>query len=210
MTYKRKMTSKSKKTKCPIKRRKTGKKTSFAAKVKKVVMKTGETNRLNISWNKIELFHNVLSLSQMLHLNAPSVLPQAGPGQSDRIGDRMSSLGWTVRMLIGQKVDRPNVNFRWFTISIPKGTNLVGINLPYNAIFENVTGNILLDDIQKDIVRVIATGYMRPNQAGLAATGNDEYTFTKWLFIPHKKTYKFGPGDSVRTHNQDDVYFFVM
>jgi hypothetical protein len=65
MAYKRKSTMK-KRTKRPTKKRKTGKKTSFAAKVKQVVMKVAETKRLSISWTKVELFHNVLSTSQML------------------------------------------------------------------------------------------------------------------------------------------------
>jgi hypothetical protein len=51
-------TYKKKATKNPY--RKTGKKTSFAVKVKKVVMKVSETKRLSVSWNKVELFHNVL------------------------------------------------------------------------------------------------------------------------------------------------------
>ncbi len=113
-------------------------------------------------------------------------------------------------MLCGQKGDHPNVTWRWFAVQFPGTVNLVGTNLPYNNVFENTTGNVLLDEIQRDTCRVLATGYMRPNQAGLADTGNDEYTFCKRLFIPHKKLYKFGPNDSQQTHNQHPVYFFVM
>lgn len=88
-------------------------------------------------------------------------------------------IGCNVKMLIGQKGDRPNVNFRWAAITIPKGTSLVGTGLPYTAIFENITGNVMLDDINKDVCKIIGQGWMRTNQAGSAATGNDEYTFVK-------------------------------
>ncbi len=97
--------------------RKTVKKTTFAKRVKNVVMKASETKRINISWTKIELYHNVLSLSQMLKLNDSTIMPQVGSRQIDRIGDRINSIGWTVRMLLGQKGDRPNVNWGWFCIT---------------------------------------------------------------------------------------------
>ncbi len=98
MAYKRKAI-KRKRTKRPIKRRKTTKKTSFTKRVKQVVMKTSETKRVAVSWTKIELFHNVLSLTQMLKLNGDGVMPGPSTGQSGRIGDQISVLGWQVRML---------------------------------------------------------------------------------------------------------------
>ena len=115
----------------------------------------------------------------MLAINAPGVLSTVGAAQSQRIGDKIQGLGWTVRMLIGQKGDHPNVTFRMVCASVPKGTSLVGTGLPYNNFFENVTGNVLLDDTQKETCRILKSAMWRPNQAGLAATGNDEYT--KWF-----------------------------
>jgi hypothetical protein len=143
-------------------------------------MKVSETKRLTVNYPKIELYHNVLSLSQMLALNGSSVMPAINVTQNGRIGDRINVLGWSIKMLCGQKGDRPNVN----------------------------CSNVLLDDIQKDTCKVLASGYMRPNQAGLV-TG-DEYTFCKRMFISHKKLYKFGPNDSVQQHNQNPVYFFCV
>ncbi len=46
--------------------------------------------------------------------------PSLPPGQNERIGDRIHSIGWGLKMLIGQKGDHPNVNFRWVVVSIPK------------------------------------------------------------------------------------------
>ena len=87
--YKRKRpTYKKKATKKPY--RKTDKKNSFAAKVKKVVMKVAETKRFSVPWTKIELYHNVLSQSQMLVLNGVSVMPGINVTQSGRIGDQIN------------------------------------------------------------------------------------------------------------------------
>jgi hypothetical protein len=59
-------------------------------------------------------------------------------------------------------------------------------------------------------LELLPQGWMRPNKAGLTVTGNDEYTFTKRLYIPHKKLYEFGPADGATTHNQHDVFFTIM
>jgi hypothetical protein len=110
----------------------------------------------------------------MLALNGSSVMPAINVTQNGRIGDRINTLGWSVKMLCGQKFDRPNVTWRWFAVQLPGTISLTGVNLPYNNVFENITANVLLDDIQKDVVKVLATGYMRPNQASLLNAGADE------------------------------------
>ncbi len=193
-----------------MKRRKTTKKASFAAKVKKVVMKTAETKRLSVPWAKIELFHNVLSLSQMLGLNGESVMPAINVTQNGRIGDNINVLGWHIRVLCGQKADRPNVTWRYFVVQFPGTVSLTDSGLPYNNVFENQTANVLLDDIQRDTCKVLSTGYWRPNQQGLQGTGGDEFTFCKRMYVKHNQKYKFGPNDSVQTHNQNPVYFFAV
>ena len=209
MAYKRK-SSYAKKSKRPIKKRKAGKKSSFAAKVKKVVMKVSETKRLAVSWNKVEIYHNVLSITQMLGLNGASVMPSVNVTQNGRIGDQINVLGWHLRILCGQKADRPNCTWRYFAVQFPGTVSLTGTGLPYNNVFENVTANVLLDDIQKDTCKVLCTGYWKPNMDVSSGTGGDEFTFCKRLFIPHKKLYKFGPNDSQLTHNQHPIYFFVV
>jgi hypothetical protein len=183
-----------------------GTKTTFAKRVKKVVMKAAELKRAPIAWNKIELFHNVFSASQNLHLNGQNFMPTVGSTQQgQRIGDQIDTIGWKVNCLFGQKGDRPNVSFRVMCYSVPKGGSIT-----YDAVFKNVAQNVLLDEKNTDYTRVIMDKTFRPNQAGLGATGNDEYTFAKKFFIPHKKKYKFGAGEGVTTHNQHDLWFTCM
>jgi hypothetical protein len=211
MAYKRKAI-KRKRTKRPIRRRKMSKRSTFAKRVKRVVMKTSEIKKAPVTWSKIELNHNSMPYSSLLHLNQNALMSAVGAGQAQRIGDRINTIGWRIRMLIGQKGDRPNVNFRWVCFSVPKGNigPVTGAGLPYASIFETVTNNTMLDEVNKDICRVLGQGWMRPNQAGLTATGNDEFTFTKRLYISHKKLYKFGPADGALSHNQHDVFFTVL
>lgn len=161
MAYKRKSSYANKKrTRRPMKKRKMTSKRSFTKRVKSIVLKTTETKSKLISWNKVELFHNVFSTTQNLHLNQAPGMPVGGGGQDSRIGDRINTIGFKVRMLLGQKGDRPNVNWRYMFYSIPKGSSI-----GYADVFKNVTGNVLLDEPNRDRVRVLKTGFFRPNQA---------------------------------------------
>jgi hypothetical protein len=42
------------------------------------------------------------------------------------------------------------------------------------------------------------------------SSSGDEFTFVKFLFIPHQRVYKFGPAEGALTHNQDDLYFLLL
>ncbi len=179
MAYKRKRVSyKKKASKKPY--RKTVSKGRTIKMVKQVVMKVAETKRQSIAWNKVEVFHNVCSFSQLLWFNDPNAMPSNGVLQAQRVRDRINCIGYEIRLLIGQKGDRPNVNFRYCCFSLPKGTVLLANS--YNQIFENVTNNVLLDDLNKDTTKLLKQGWLRPNQAGLAATGKSILSLSVYSF----------------------------
>lgn len=203
MAYKRKrMTYKKKATRKPY-RKKAIKRKTFAKRVRAVVLRTCEMKRTPVAVAKLEVFHNVWLGSTYL-LNNQTTMPAGGGGQTNRIGDQINVLGWKIRCLFGQKGDRPNVSWRFMVFQVPKGTSVA-----YADVFRNVTGNIMLDETNTDHVKVLMVRNFRPNQAGLDATGQDEYTFFKRYFVPCKKLYKFGPADNVQTHNQPDIYVSV-
>ena len=152
------------------------------------------------------MFHNVCSASQFLQLTNSAGMPVPSVLQTGRQGDRIMTLGWNLKVMIGQKGDRPNVNFRIVVLEIPKG-----FTISYGNIFDVATNNVLLDDPNKEMCKVKYDRVIRPNQAGLATTGNDEYAFVNRMWIPWKRTVKFGPGDAgTQTHYQPDVYFGIM
>ena len=107
-------------------------------------------------------------------------------------------------MLVGQKVDRPNITFKYWVVKVPKGSSYA-----YGTFFKNNTGNVLLDDINEDYAKTITSGVWKPYKGDLSSTNTKEFTFTKKLWIPYKKLLKFGPGDGVITHNDDDIYFML-
>lgn len=178
---------------------------TFATRVRKIVLRTCELKRSPTAVAKLECYHNVM-LGQTYLLNAAAVMPTGGGlQQTNRIGDQINVMGYKIRCLFGQKGDRPNVNWRFMIVQIPKGGS-VG----YNDVFKNITGNIMLDEHNTDYTKVLMQRSFRPNQAGLDNTGQDEFTFVKKFFLPLKKTYKFGPGENAITHNQPDIYIVVL
>lgn len=179
--------------------------------IKKTVLKTTELKEKHVHHGKTEIYHNCfynvsgVSTGMILHLNNATALSTQGVGQDQRVGDEIYTTGFKVKMLIGQKADRPNVNWRWIACIVPKGSSI-----SYGNWFTSTTSNVMLDDPNKDFVKVIARGFWRPNEAGLTGGTADEYTFTKQVWVPYKRHLKFGPAAAAITHNDDDLYFVLM
>jgi len=171
--------------------------------IRRTVLRVAEPKHTMNAVAKVELYHNTFSFC--LHLNDSTAMPTQGTGDNMRVGDQINVSGFKIRSLFGQKSDRPNVNFKWYVIEAPKG-----LSPSYANFFSNITSNVLLDEVNKDAVKVIRSGSMRPNQAGLTATGDDEFTFAKKWFIPYKRLYKFGPAAATTAHNQPEVYLVVF
>lgn len=188
-------------------KRKTYRKPSMTRKalirtIKAVTKRTTEHKQVSVNMGKVEMYHNSV---HSFMLNKTDYMPAQGPQEYARIGDSIDISGWSLRLLIGQKTDRPNVTFKYWVISVPKGSTYT-----YNSWFQNMTNNVLLDDLQKDVAKLLKVGVWRPNEAGLGNTGGDEYTFTKRLWVPYKRRYKFGPGDNVKTHNDGrDIWLLL-
>ena len=179
--------------------------------IKRTVMKKTELKEKFQNASKTEMYHNCFYSGTPINtgfvwpMNASAVMPTQGVGEDQRVGDEIYISGFRVRMLIGQKADRPNVNWRYFVFSVPKGSSI-----QYNNWFSANTGNVMLDDPNRDFVKTLATGVWRPNEAGLVGGSADEYTFTKRMWVPYKKHLKFGPANSATTHNDDDLYFVLV
>jgi len=171
--------------------------------IKSVTMKQCESKVKYTNWQKIEMNHNSFNLYN--HLNIAASMPSQGTAEDQRIGDEINMSGFKLKIFCGQKGDRPNVNWRYFVLSVPKGASI-----SYTNWFRVITGNVMLDDPNPDFVKVLKTGYWRPNQAGLTGTGDDEFTFFKTMWIPYRKNIKFGPGGAVTTHNDNDIYCCVF
>jgi len=169
--------------------------------VKKITLKTAEPKKVSYNRGEVQFYHNLPIY--VLKLNLPDGMPVQGLGDNMRVGDQLNSIGYSVRLLIGQKADRPNVTFKIWFIKVPKSTGY-----SYSTWFDPVTNNSLLDDINEDQCKVVKTVTYRPNQASLASAGGREYTFVKKLWIPYRKIIKFGPANAAITTS--DPHDLVM
>jgi len=166
-------------------------------------MKVCESKSKGTNHQKAELYHN--QPANIMHLNDQSVsVPSQGTGDNQRVGDQINISGYKLRMLIGQKADRPNVTFKWWVTAAPRGSSY-----SYSAWFRNVTGNALLDQINTDYVKVIKSGVWKPHD-GYMDNASDEYTFTKQIWVPRKKLLKFGPTDGSNFHNDTHELNVIM
>jgi len=175
-------------------------KANFAKRVKSVMLRVAEPKRCNSSITKTEMYHNSYVYFLM---NDSGRMPAQSTYDAGRIGDQINMTSWYIRLVIGQKADRPNVTFRWLVVSVPKGSAY-----SYGQWFTATTANILLDDPNKDFVKVLKSGYWKPHN-GSMDNAADEYVFAKRIYLARKKLIKFGPADAATTHNDDDVYFLL-
>ena len=204
------MKSSSKRTKYASKRRSTYRKASnmrggsaFSRKIKSTILRMSETKHLMSGLTKTELYHNGGSgaaySAHILNLAGPT----QGTAEIQRIGDRYNRRGWKVNLLLGQKLDRPNVTFRVMVVRMVYGTA--------GGLFSNVheaggSGNMLLDTINQDRVKVIYSRYIKKNfnptvpqgsytevaGTGASTSGGRELTFVHKFWIPQKSEVKFG------------------
>lgn len=178
--------------------------------VSNLILKKAEPKHKNADFGKSELYHNLMSVTK---LNDVSTMPVQGTGDSQRVGDNINLGAFYIRMLCGQKIDRPNVTWRFIVAKLPKGTPV-----SYSTIFDNITGNVLLDSINKDKVKVLKSLVLKKyglsptafSGSGANLTWNaKETTFPVKLWVPYRKLYKF-MADAGTEHTDDDIYLLTF
>lgn len=169
--------------------------------IKAVTMKHAEPKSKDLTFGKVELYHNLVQSGYLI--NTVAAMPVQGTSDSQRIGDQINVTGFSLRMLLGQKADRPNVTFKYWVLKVPKA-----VTFAYASWFDATTNNVLLDRVNTDLCKIITSGVWRPNEAGLSNTGGDEYTFVKKLWLPYKKIYRFLSHGGT-SHDDDDIHFLI-
>lgn len=131
MPYKKSYKSKYRKWKKRA-RGKYSQKTSFRARVKKVLMKNAETKYYDRGLENHQLYHNLGSnVGGLVPVNVTSI-PQffnpwafidKGTGRFQRVGDKITPRGMSLKLYIANKVDRPETKIRLIVAILPKQVN---------------------------------------------------------------------------------------
>lgn len=100
---------------------------NFQSRVKRVLLKKAETKMFDIGAENVQLYHNI-GANALGFTNAipnwfdPWSRIAKGTNRWNRIGDRVTPRGVSLRLWLANKRDRPNLYYRIVVCSLPKTT----------------------------------------------------------------------------------------
>jgi len=172
---------------------------SFQMRVRRVVMKTAETKYYDIADENVQLYHNNCTNSVLLSniaglstLYNPWADISKGTDRNQRVGDKITPRGMSLKIWIANKSDRPNIMYRILIVRVPKtiqGTATTNSNVyPFQTANLGSTGNAMILPLDQDKgVRALydrvfnlQLGYSNVNQS------NKECHIYKKLWIKRK------------------------
>lgn len=178
---------------------------SFQSRVKKVLMKTSETKYYDIGFENEQLYHNcgtfqllfpgyIRSISQWFN---PWNVIQKGTNRFNRIGDKITPRGMSLKLWLASKYDRPNTQFRVIVAILPKvvaGDITIPRFDPFQIPNSGVLGNYLLSppDTDKGVKFLYDRVHRTSNQGayplGGGAGNNKENVKQIKLWIKRKRS----------------------
>ncbi len=155
--------------------------------IKSIILKNAETKYKTLALEKVELNHNTLSSM----VNMTGVFPSQNDTDGGREGDEIVSQGVRIRLMLGQKLDRPNVSYRIFITSFDYSTT--GAVVPtYGEFFHSVSGNGMLDPVQYKRWKIHKSILLKSKGTSMnVGTAGKEFIRTLKLWIPIRKKLKF-------------------
>jgi hypothetical protein len=193
---------------------KSAKTKSLISLIKKVSLKQNELKYVDTDHGKTELYHNVHNDFGII---ATSFGPEQGDGDQQRIGNEINLSGIKLTLMFYSKMDRPNTKFRLIVYSAPYNSSKP--NLAYNNLFDNVTGNVMIDSMDKDAVKVHKNMLIYPKNVSANLTAfpefeaNKEVTSFRKVWIPYRTKVRYadntGSGASTELTNRS-FYVLVM
>lgn len=164
-------------------------------------MKTAESKQKSyVVTSGTNVNHN--SITPLL-INGSTQTPALGAFDDQRIGDKVNTTGYKMRMIFQQAPDRPNVTWKLWIMKVPKG-----VSYTYSSFFFAISNNVLLDDTNTDYVKVLATKIYKP-YTGRMENSTDSFTFARKLWVPYRRVLNFGPANGAQTHDDGDIYALV-
>lgn len=169
------------------------KRSRFAAKVTKVLMKKIETKYFDIGTQEAQLFHNLgygvvapVSVSALPDFFNPWLNITQGTARSQRIGDCIVPRGMALKLFWQNKTDRPCTMLRVIVAILPKmynGNVVTSVFDPFQIPNLNAMGNTMCLPIDHDKgIKCLYDRVHRMNTLWPNVTGNNRQ-FTKLIRI---------------------------
>ena len=190
---------------------KSAKTKSLISLIKKVSLKQNELKYTDFDHGKTELYHNVHNNVQIV---ATSHGPVQGDGDDQRIGNSIQLSGIKLTLMFYSKADRPNTKFRLIVYSAPYESYPPATS--YGNLFDNVTGNVMIDSMDKDAVKVHKNMLIYPKNisANLVAFPEEEVarevTSFRKVWIPYRTKVRYANNGAYTELTNRSFYVLVM
>jgi len=156
---------------------------TFKTRVQRVLMKKTETKKYQFCDENVQLYHNigasstlppVMTLASLVNFYNVWADIERGTKRCDRIGDKITPRGMSLKIYLANKFDRPNTMYRIIIARVPKtvggvATTYTSITNPFDDPQLGSTGNKMLLPLDKD--RGIKALYDKIHRVGQQATG---------------------------------------
>jgi hypothetical protein len=179
--------------------------------IKKVSLKTNELKYVDFDHGKTELYHNVHNSVQ---ISAMSHGPIQGDGDDQRVGNEIQLSGVKLTLMFYSKMDRPNTKFRLIVYSAPYNSSPPSTS--YGNLFDNVTGNVMIDSMDKDVVKVHKNMLIYPKNisANIVAFPEEEMakevTSFRKVWIPYRTKVRYANNTAYTELTNRSFYVLVM
>lgn len=149
---KRKASSSNKRS---AKRRRTVK--SLKNAVRRVLLRTAETKYAVGHQENLQLYHNTGVAGTHVFIGNCLSTSQ-GQGEENRIGDKVQAVGLSLKLMLFNKSDRPNVTYRIIVFTAPPDQSASGNPVGF---WEADIGNKIMDNINTNKYKVIKEKFIQ-------------------------------------------------
>lgn len=158
--------------------------------IKAVQLKDSETCYRTYKLQSFALYHNSIAAHSIWYPGNPignNLFPTQGNTDGNRKGDEIICQGIRLRMVLNVPYDRRNTTFKMFFIQWNSVQGNVGLR---TDLLHDITGNIMLDPIQKDRwPGVKYLGSYTSRAKDLQGTDHHTILVNRWLPLKRKVTF---------------------
>lgn len=180
--------------------------------IKRMILSNKESKRVDYAHGRHSFYHNgganleprVWGICTNGDLGA--WCPAQGDGDNQRDGNDIYVQGITCRMQFNLPADRLNTKFRCILVKCPRGYSVTS----YTQSIDNVTGNVMIDPVDKDRVKVIKQFFI--GQKAFNPSAGDvgkEITLYKKIYLPINRVVKFSDDGSLQNFHEWDYHILM-
>lgn len=174
--------------------------------IRGTILKNTELKYTDTSGGKSELYHNSYYLLANLTAANSTYFPDQGDGPNNRDGAQIRSSSIAIKWIAGLKADRLNTQFRILIFTVPKDINPAS----YTNVFDNTTGNVMLDPVNHNKVKVLYQRYVKAKWFAPVNGTTDELTIFGKIKIPFKHIINFTATNSQVNDLSRNVHICVL